>query len=101
MEIFIPRSTFKEKIEIKRWSFLINHLYFEHDEFIMGGNKLLRFKYDHPNRSPISISSSSGGGGGASTFLGSSFLAYFFASCLTSTAAGALIDSSSLILYLD
>jgi hypothetical protein len=67
-----------------------------------------RFKYDHPNRSPISMSYSTGSaGGGASTFLGYSFLASFLGSSFLVSyfldwAAGALDRLSTyLTLYLN
>lgn len=41
-------------------------------------NMVEGFKYDQPNRSPMSISSSSTGGGGGASFFGASFFSSFF-----------------------
>lgn len=61
------------------------------------------FKYDQPNRSPMSISSSSaaGGGGGGASFLGASFFSSFFSTLASGAGPLEAALSTSLTLNLN
>ena len=60
------------------------------------------FKYDQPNRSPMSISSSSAaGGGGGASFLGASFFSSFFSTLASGAGPLEAALSTSLTLNLN